>query len=248
MEFTGRRALEFGALQSEISDNSTKIYQIITSTIGLCAALIGYCFSTAHFPIIWARPFALLTPFLILVPAMILIQANQLSTVRIAGFLMVVYENHEDQELPGWQTAIQWCRDQEHGPCRKTDQKKTEKWKLFKRRMKELFFLAEPLTSDGRHLHAGLRGILYGIAIVSSLGAIVSWWWLICHDHLQRHPHFHAIVTVWVVSFFIAWWLFLLAYRDMKEGWEKIRFVEWEEHWEKWVLSIQCEKTQAAMV
>ena len=109
MNFTERRSMEFKALQDEMLENSKKIYQIITSTIGLCAGLIGYCFSTAHFPIIWARPFALLSPFLILVPAMILIQSNQLSTVRIAGYLKIAFEDYQDQELPGWQTALQWC-------------------------------------------------------------------------------------------------------------------------------------------
>ena len=73
---------------------------------------------------------------------------------------------------------------------------------------------------------------------------MVSWWWLICHDRMSKHPHFLAIVIVWIACFFFAWWLFLLAYRDMREGWEKNRFLEWQGHWRDWVLSVERKKTQ----
>ena len=241
MNFTERRSMEFKALQDEMLENSKKIYQIITSTIGLCAGLIGYCFSTAHFPIIWARPFALLSPFLILVPAMILIQSNQLSTVRIAGYLKIAFEDYQDQELPGWQTALQWCRQHRDGPKRigLSPETSAKTWTLLKKRLGELTFLRNPATSSGRHLHVGLRGILYGIALASTLGSFVAWWWLLHHDDLQNHPHICTITFWYILTLLAAWWLFLLALRDMRDGWQNERFFEWQEHWRKWVRSLE---------
>jgi hypothetical protein len=235
MEQKERQAAEFKALQDEMLENSRKIYQIITSTIALCAGLIGYCFTPAHFPIIiWGRPFALLSPFLILVPAMILIQSNQHSTVRIAAFLEVAFEKYKDRELPGWQTAMHWCRETP-GPTRIPVKKRTlaERLDWLRERLGELTFVAEPATSNGRHLHAGLRGILYGIALVSTSGSVVSWWWLYYHDHFFSRQHFWML-TCYALCALAAWWLFLLAYRDMREGWDKKRFAEWRKHWEDW--------------
>jgi hypothetical protein len=243
MESKERRSLEFKALQDEMLENSRKIYQIITSTIALCAGLIGYCFGPAHFPIVWARPFALLSPFLILIPATILIQSNQLSTVRMAAFLRVAFEEYQNQELPGWQSAMQWSRERK-GPRRTKRTKRTKRAKktmrrrclFFKRRVSELTFLVDPATSGGRHLHVGLRGILCGIAIASSLGSAVAWWWLMHHEHMldHHHQHFWTIMRWYLASLLLAWWLFLLAYRDMRDGWGKNRFAEWQKHWQRW--------------
>jgi hypothetical protein len=181
---------------------------------------------------------------------MILIQSNHLSTVRIAGFLKVIFEEYEDQELPGWQTAMQWCREVE-GPDRlkpaNAKKKAAKRWARFKTRVRELTFVSEPPKSGGRHLHAGLRGILWGIAIVASLGAGVSWWWLFHHENMGGHRHLWSILTSYALSLIIAWWLFLLAYRDMRESWERNRFIEWQGHWRKWVLSVECKSTSGGM-
>lgn len=231
MDNKERQSAEFKALQDEMLENSRKVYQVLTSTIALCAGLIGYCFTPDRFPnIIWGRPFALLSPFLILIPAIILIQSSLHSTVRIAAFLKVVFEDYRDKELPGWQTAMQWCREVK-GPTQVDTRE-------------------EPARPAGRHFLSGLRGILLGIAIVATLASLVAGFWLLYHDQIGRRPHFVPMLICYLLCLGAAWALFLVAYSDMRAAWDKTRFAEWQGHWRGWVemellKKLPCEARQS---
>jgi hypothetical protein len=233
MDLATRKEIEFKALQDELLENSKKIYQIIGVSITLSSGLIGYCFTPAHFPIVWCRPFALLSPFFIIIPAMVLIESNQLATVRIATYLKVVYEEFFNcqESTEGWQSAIQWCRECKFGP------KKTIKAKQSGRESEKKEY------RRNRHSQIGLAAILAGIAMTSVGASITSWFWLFIHDRIYRHPYIILIIFLYLVALIALVATSSHIYFHMRSGWHTDHFIEWQEHWRSWLFGVEQMKS-----
>jgi hypothetical protein len=96
-------------LNKEILDNSNKIFLVLNISIPSTAVLIGLALN-AQLPSKWL-PFLLLLPFSVIIPSMYIVISSLNSTVRIATYIKVFYE--DDLRTFLWQSRLQKLRERE---------------------------------------------------------------------------------------------------------------------------------------
>ncbi len=106
------RKIEYDNLYKEILENSNKVYLVLNVCVTSTAALLGYVLTLDPSklpPKELGLPFLLLLPFSIILPSIIFVSSSHNSTVRIATYLRVFYE--EDQRDISWQRRMQELRE-----------------------------------------------------------------------------------------------------------------------------------------
>ena len=105
--------IELDTLNKEILDHSNKVYQVLSLCITVTGALLGLLFTANPKNLPFGTPFLpflSLLPFSVILPSIILVHSSFNSIVRIATYIMVVYEERFDTGIR-WQTAVQKCRE-----------------------------------------------------------------------------------------------------------------------------------------
>jgi len=123
--------IEYDNLYKEILENSNKVYLVLNICVTSTAALLGYVLTldpTRLPPKEIGLPFLLLLPFSIILPSIIFVSSSHNSTVRIATYLKVFYE--EDQKDISWQRRMQKLRE-----------KGKSKYRVFNISLKSIFLI-----------------------------------------------------------------------------------------------------------
>lgn len=123
--------VEYDNLYKEILENSNKVYLVLNICVTSTAALLGYVLTLDPSklpPKEIGLPFLLLLPFSIILPSIIFVSSSHNSTVRIATYLKVFYE--EDQKDIAWQRRMQKLRE-----------KGKSKYRVFNISLKSIFLV-----------------------------------------------------------------------------------------------------------
>jgi hypothetical protein len=128
------RKIEYDNLYKEILENSNKVYLVLNICIPSTAALLGYIFTIDPSKLPSKElglPFLLLLPLAVILPSMIFVSASLNSTVRIATYLRVFYE--EEQIDISWQRRMQALREK--------DDKGKLRFRIFRSSLKSIFLV-----------------------------------------------------------------------------------------------------------
>jgi ABC-type multidrug transport system fused ATPase/permease subunit len=123
------RKIEYDNLYKEILENANKVYQVLNICVSGTAALLGFAFTLDPSKLPskeLSLPFLLLLPFSIILPSMVFVNNSHNSTVRIATYLRVFYE--EEQKDVSWQKRLQKLR-----------QKGKQKYRVFSIGLRSMF-------------------------------------------------------------------------------------------------------------
>ena len=209
---------EYEALNNEIQEHSTRLYQVLAFAVGGAGGLLGYVFNLDRtksgynelFP-----PFLFLLPFLVLAPSSLLVQSCLHSTARIASYIQFKYENSETGIA--WQTDIQAYRD--------FQKRNAQPFWRFKETFRGLGFWRRPFRW-------ALVSVFGSLGLTSILASFVAFW-IAIHTHIFASINRkHTFCALYLTASFFLLGLLVMACVSLFKGWSAAAFQAEGTTWE----------------
>jgi hypothetical protein len=198
---------EYDSLNKEILDNSSKIYIVLNVCISTSGALLAWSLTRDPKDILFGLrswPLFSLFPFVVILPSMLLVRSSLSSSVRIAGYLKIAYEDRMPDSVQ-WQTNMQkW---------RKKDEKRQKK--------------EDPLRQMMRGLSATFTTLATVCFVISVLSATIVVWPLGTTLNAAKHSAFYAATELLAVV------VFRRVLRQVSAVWSHDNFCKCQQTWEE---------------